>query len=227
MFNTGAQLRKSRKRSSFTLDQLAAKSGIDRGTISRIELGHVSPRIDTLDFLCQAMNTTLADFFTADEDPNKRTNGNGANGNGRGNGHGNGTNRVNPTPGIFWPVPQTLWKGLEEVIERFEALLAHSGELFLVLDPGGKILYVSPKGETLLGFPKQELLGSAAMDLINPDQLTEFLAAFAEAAPHVPARGHFQFRHKDGGFHRFRVTLSDHLQSPSIQAMILNAALES
>ena len=84
MFNTGAQLRKSRKRSSFTLDQLAAKSGIDRGTISRIELGHVSPRIDTLDFLCQAMNTTLADFFASDDDLTKRADGDGADGQSQG-----------------------------------------------------------------------------------------------------------------------------------------------
>ena len=221
MFNTGAQLRKSRKRSSFTLDQLAAKSGIDRGTISRIELGHVSPRIDTLDFLCQAMNTTLADFFSAEEPSNPKGNGNGANGNGGRLGIQDG--KVHET---FWPVPPTLWKGLEEVIERFEVLLAHSGELFMVLDPAGRVLYVSPHGETLLGYAKPDLLGTAAMDILHPEELTPFLAAFAVAAPQAPARGRFRFRHKDGTWLPFRCTLSDHLHTPSIQAMILNAAAD-
>ena len=220
MFNTGAQLRKSRKRSSFTLDQLAAKSGIDRGTISRIELGHVSPRIDTLDFLCQAMNTTLADFFADGDGSVKQTNDHGGNGNGH---LGTAGSKVHE---MFWPVPPTLWKGLEEVIERFEVLLAHSGELFMALDPGGKVLYVSPHGETLLGYAKPDLLGTPAMDLLHPEELPQFLAAFAVATPQTPARGSFQFRRQDGSWQRFRCILSDHLQTPAIQAMILNAALD-
>ena len=63
MLNIGLQLRKTRKRCNLTLDQLAGSSGVDRGTISRIELGRVSPRIDTIGFLCEAMNTSLSHFF--------------------------------------------------------------------------------------------------------------------------------------------------------------------
>lgn len=130
MFDTGAQLRKVRKKSNLTLDQLAALSGIDRGTISRIELGHVSPRIDTIDCLCQAMNTSLPQFFheglqALQSDPQA----------------GPVTAPFLETPGeahhdadTYWPVPATVWQSLVDVVERFEALLAHSGELALVMD---------------------------------------------------------------------------------------------
>ena len=69
MFNVGSHLRKLRRKSNLTLDQLAASSGVDRGTISRIELGHVSPRIDTISFLCEAMGTSLSHFFGAPDLP--------------------------------------------------------------------------------------------------------------------------------------------------------------
>lgn len=62
------RLRKFRQLKGFTLDQLSERSGVDRGTIHRIELDQVSPRLDTLERLCQALELSLPAFF-APEDP--------------------------------------------------------------------------------------------------------------------------------------------------------------
>ena len=59
----GPRLRQLRQAKGFTLDQLAGVSGINRGTIHRIELGQVSPRLDTLALLAQALQTDLPGFF--------------------------------------------------------------------------------------------------------------------------------------------------------------------
>jgi PAS domain S-box-containing protein len=222
MFDTGAQLRKVRKKSNLTLDQLAGLSGIDRGTISRIELGHVSPRIDTIDCLCQAMNTTLPQFFGHEGVRPLALDG----------------VQAGPVAGIldplveakvdtdaYWPVPTAVWQSLVDVVERFEALLSNSGELVLVLDRNGKIMYLSPGGETLLGFKRTELMGTLAVDLVHSEDRPRFATAFSGSGPGAAAAREYRLRHKHGTWSRFTCTLTDHLHSPSIRAVILNAAL--
>ena len=228
MFDTGAQLRKARKKSNLTLDQLAGKSGIDRGTISRIELGHVSPRIDTIDTLCKAMDTTLPQFF-----------GNAQERTGVSGGYATGLKEVpegDPAAPLrgsdargesdaYWPVPASVWQSLVDVVERFEALLAHSNELVIVLDAVGRIIYLSPGGEHLLGTRRAEVLGSNVLDLIHTDDQPRFHAALTGDAPGAASSRNFRLRHRSGDWVAFACTLTDHLKSPSIRARILNAAL--
>lgn len=215
MFDTGAHLRKVRKKYNLTLDQLAGRSGIDRGTISRIELGHVSPRIDTIDCLCQAMNTTLPEFF------------------GRGAVWSSASEtapQAGPVPAkleadLYWPVPRTMWQSLVDVVERFEALLAQSSELVLVLDEPGRVIYLSPGGERLLGHKRAEILGMSVLDLVHAEDRPRFQAALVGGAPGAASSRNFRLRHRDGEWVTFDCTLTDHLKSPSIRARILNAAL--
>lgn len=221
MFDTGARLRKVRKKANLTLDQLAGLSGIDRGTISRIELGHVSPRIDTIDCLCQAMNTTLPQFFQEGLQALRSE------------------LQAGPVPSAFqeaqqegrndadtyWPVPTSVWQSLVDVVERFEALLTNSGELVLVMDRAGKIPYLSPGGETLLGFKRAEVLGTPALDLIHAEDRARFNTAFSGEGPGAATAREFRLRRKAGTWVRFTCTLSDHRHSPSIRAVILNGAV--
>ncbi|BDU73115.1 helix-turn-helix domain-containing protein [Mesoterricola silvestris] len=222
MFDTGAHLRKVRKKFNLTLDQLAGRSGIDRGTISRIELGHVSPRIDTIACLCKAMNTSLPEFFS------------------RGTawtGPGDGGPQAGPVANleagaepakvtdIYWPVPRTMWQGLVDVVERFEALLAHSNELVLVLDGPGRVLYFSPGGEALLAHRTSEVLGTSVLDLVHPEDRTRFRTALTGGAPGAAESRTFRFRHRTGEWLAFQCTFTDQLENPSIRARILNAAL--
>ncbi len=52
----GDAVRVMRARRNMTQEQLAEKSGIGRGEISRIETGKEIPRVDTLLVLCAAAN---------------------------------------------------------------------------------------------------------------------------------------------------------------------------
>lgn len=226
MFDTGAQLRKVRKKANLTLDQLAGMSGIDRGTISRIELGHVSPRIDTIDCLCRAMKTTLPLFFQ--DSPNAA--------------HPMQDFSAGPQAGplpsqdlapepqdadAYWPVPTSVWQSLVEVVERFEAILSNSGELVLVLNRSGRILYLSPGGEHLLGYKRAEILGTSVLDLVHREDQGRFSATFGGEAPGSANFREFRLKHKHGHWARFYCSISDHLHSPSIRAVILNASLLS
>lgn len=240
MFNVGAQLRRMRRRSNLTLDQLAATSGVDRGTISRIELGHVSPRIDTISFLCEAMGSTLAQFFAGPDGgedggepaparsaalaeaaepawPQNLPPAGGVDGAAR-----PALGLGGAEPDGYWPVPSHFWHGMLEVLDRFEALVKNSSELILVFDRSGHILYASPATRTILGRRSQEVVGRHYRSLVHPgDQhrMEEFLAALA---PGATAGLDYRLRHKDGSWRAVSAKFCNMLDNPSVLALVSN-----
>jgi PAS domain S-box-containing protein len=237
MFNVGAQLRRMRRKSNFTLDQLAATSGVDRGTISRIELGHVSPRIDTISFLCEAMGATLGQFFTgpagddlgetapaarpailagpADparpEDPP-----------GLADAARPSLGLTGPEPDGYWPVPSHFWHGMLEVLDRFEALVKNSSELILVLDRGGVILYASPAARTILDRRGPDLVGRHYRSLVHPGDLRRLEETLAALAPGATTSLDYRLRHKDGSWRTISATFCNMLDNPSVLALVSN-----
>jgi PAS domain S-box-containing protein len=241
MFNVGAQLRRMRRRSNLTLDQLAATSGVDRGTISRIELGHVSPRIDTISFLCEAMGSTLAQFFGGQEGGEEGQDASPA-------AHPGGPDEAAeparpaslspaggadgaPRPALglggsepdgYWPVPSHFWHGMLEVLDRFEALVKNSSELILVFDRTGHVLYASPAIRTILGRRSQEVVGRHYRTMVHPgdlDRLEEFLAALA---PGATDSLDYRLRHKDGSWRTLSARFCNMLDNPSVVALVSN-----
>lgn len=62
----GERLRLLRQAQPVTLDALAARSGVSRAMISRIERGQANPTAQLLARLCHALDTTLSRFFAED-----------------------------------------------------------------------------------------------------------------------------------------------------------------
>ncbi len=62
-----AKLKKLRKSSNMTLDQLAKKSGVSRSMLSQIERGDANPTIATLFNLSQALGLELTELVGDDE----------------------------------------------------------------------------------------------------------------------------------------------------------------
>lgn len=57
------ELRRMREQAGLTQVDLAKASGVDRGTIIRVESGKRSPTIETLEKLARAMGAEIGDFF--------------------------------------------------------------------------------------------------------------------------------------------------------------------
>jgi transcriptional regulator with XRE-family HTH domain len=62
-FKIGIQVKELREKNRYTLQDLAAKTGIDRETLSRIESHEFVPPIATLLKLSNALNVSMAHFF--------------------------------------------------------------------------------------------------------------------------------------------------------------------
>ncbi|QRM55490.1 cupin domain-containing protein [Sinorhizobium sp. BG8] len=63
MANIGAKLRELRRRRGLGVRQLAVRSGISHSAISLIERDRMSPSVDTLGAILDALGTTLQGFF--------------------------------------------------------------------------------------------------------------------------------------------------------------------
>lgn len=67
----GAIISEKRKQAGLTIDELAEKSGVPKGTLNKIINGYTrDPQIETVKSIARALNCTLEDF---DDSPRVRT----------------------------------------------------------------------------------------------------------------------------------------------------------
>lgn len=64
----GAKIRKLRKTSGLTLEELASRSELTKGFLSQLERNLTSPSISTLEDVLEALGTNLSDFFQEERD---------------------------------------------------------------------------------------------------------------------------------------------------------------
>jgi PAS domain S-box-containing protein len=67
----------------------------------------------------------------------------------------------------------TLKSQLQEHLDRmdvlYRGLVENSPDLVYVLDAGGKLLFINDTVESLLGFPKRDLIGRDLIDIVHPE----------------------------------------------------------
>ena len=99
---------------------------------------------------------------------------------------------------------------------RFRSLVQHASDLFVVIDPGGTILYESVAVERLLGYSPDDRVGHQFTEDIHPDDrdvFTRHLAAIAER-PDADIVGETRFLHRDGRWLVFEWTCSQPPRRP-------------
>jgi transcriptional regulator with XRE-family HTH domain len=69
VLGVGERLKELRERSGASQRELARRSGMSAASISAIELGKVSPSVETLKRLLDCLGETLADFFSVGKQP--------------------------------------------------------------------------------------------------------------------------------------------------------------
>jgi len=94
-----------------------------------------------------------------------------------------------------------------------------------VLTPDGRIVYLSPSGEHLTGYPQDELLGKFIIDFIHPDDSGIFMREFNESiASGNPLQFFYRFRKKDGTYTIFESHGHPHLTSEAAAFRPSNSA---
>jgi PAS domain S-box-containing protein len=95
----------------------------------------------------------------------------------------------------------------QRIVEELEDFLH-------ILTPDGRIIYLSPSGKRLTGYPQEELLGKYIIDYIHQDDSGIFMRDFNESiACGVPLQLFYRFRKRDGTYTIFESRGHPHLAS--------------
>jgi diguanylate cyclase (GGDEF)-like protein/PAS domain S-box-containing protein len=107
---------------------------------------------------------------------------------------------------------------------RFRALVRYSSDLVCVLDEAGKLSFVSPAVETLLGYSAESLLGDDPANALHPDDREAAKLAFAQAIASEDGAMHLEtrVRHADGSWVLLEVIGSNHVNDGDVRGLVLN-----
>jgi diguanylate cyclase (GGDEF)-like protein/PAS domain S-box-containing protein len=110
--------------------------------------------------------------------------------------------------------------------QRFRALVHHASDVFTVVGDDGIIRYQSPAVEQVLDHPAEELIGRPLLDLVHPDDRELVSGLFAESRRRhgSPVVGEVRMLARDAGeaARRFEMTVTDLLDDPTVQGLVLN-----
>ena len=107
---------------------------------------------------------------------------------------------------------------------RFEAMIRHSSDVILIVDPAGRIRFASPAASAALGLAPDALVDRALTVLVHPAEAArgaEFLARLS-AHPEGAARVRWRLRHADGDYRHFETVGSNLMHEASIGGLVLN-----
>lgn len=118
-------------------------------------------------------------------------------------------------------------EALQQSENRFRALIEHAPDGIAILklgEQGGRLHYISPATERILGYTMEEATTADPNELTHPDDLPALLTRLNEVIqqPEQVITTQYRFRHKDGSWRWLESTISNLLHEPSVAAIVLN-----
>jgi diguanylate cyclase (GGDEF)-like protein/PAS domain S-box-containing protein len=108
---------------------------------------------------------------------------------------------------------------------RFRVLVRNATDVISISDRDGRVTYISPGVETMLGMTPEEMVGGKGQLLVHPDDVKEFVQQIAPAAagPGATAEAEARFRRADGTWRWLRLHSTNFYNDPDIRGMVTNA----
>jgi diguanylate cyclase (GGDEF)-like protein/PAS domain S-box-containing protein len=108
---------------------------------------------------------------------------------------------------------------------RFRALAQHTSDLIAVTNAEGVVLYDSPAGQRLLGYPEGSMLGSLGLDLVHPEDIGLAMKLLTRCLeePGKTVRCEVRLRHASGAWRYFELVSTNLLHDPAIGGIVTNA----
>ena len=107
---------------------------------------------------------------------------------------------------------------------RFKALVQHASDIIIVTDNRGRLAYVSPAFDRLLGYSTVGLDTRSAAELMHPDDRS----AMRSLAPHwnkgsdQVTQAEVRLRQSDGEWRWFEASVTNHLADPNVRGIVGN-----
>lgn len=127
-----------------------------------------------------------------------------------------------PSSGLDQDSPEVK-PSLSETFAR--SLIELSFDLILLVDREGKILYVSPSAERMLGYLPSDVQGTSMFEYIHPEDLKNALAFYHSR---VGRKGFsryitFRVRHRDGSWRHLEAIGNNLLDDPVVKGIAVSA----
>ena len=111
-----------------------------------------------------------------------------------------------------------------EQAAQFRSLVNNSSDLITVLAPDGTIAYQSPSVQRVLGRRAADLVGTALVDLVHPDDRPDVNIALTKLveAPGATATFGCRLQHDDGSWRHVESTCTNLADDPRVNGLVLN-----
>ena len=108
--------------------------------------------------------------------------------------------------------------------QRFRALIENSADGIGVVGRDGRLSYLSPASQRILGFAPAALLGRNPFDFVHPDDVPRVWAVIraVQRAPGQPRQTEYRLRHADGSWRHIRTSVTNLLAEPSVNGVVFN-----
>jgi PAS domain S-box-containing protein len=108
--------------------------------------------------------------------------------------------------------------------QRFRGLIENSADGITVLDSQGRVTYVSPSIERMLGYAPEEAIGQRAMHFVHREDRVRLLQHVARL--NRDGEGHqvleYRFKHKDGSWRCLESTLAHQADAGTGRGIVFN-----
>lgn len=113
---------------------------------------------------------------------------------------------------------------VEKSERKYRALIEYSNDLICLMDRNGKLLYVSPSHEPIMGWPLADRLSGKIEDTVHPDDKIVLEECFKKCldSPAQAMPASFRSQHKDGRYLWLEGTFTNLLEEPDVMAIVTN-----
>jgi diguanylate cyclase (GGDEF)-like protein/PAS domain S-box-containing protein len=109
--------------------------------------------------------------------------------------------------------------------KRFRSLVQNASDVITILDADGRVRYVSPSVERVLGYSPEQYLGQDVFDYVHSGDVWEVRNAFAEILRRegISPPMEYRMRRADGAWRYFEANANNMTDDPSVGGVVLNA----
>ncbi|MGK9476559.1 sensor histidine kinase [Melioribacter sp. OK-6-Me] len=115
-------------------------------------------------------------------------------------------------------------KERKKIEAKFRAMLSNSNDIFMLVDPSGIILYVSPAIEMLTNFERTDIENSSFKKFIHPDDLDNVMQVWEQALQNekIGFRVEYRALKKDGNYIWLEAVGRNFLSDENLNAIVVN-----